>query len=114
MGDKLNYIIYEVNLEVHQEIHESYVEWLQIHMKQMLTFDGFLEAHLFSLDQNSLNNSQDGWYLYTVQYKLRDIKCLESYLNEHASEMRQDGLNRFGDKFKASRRILNHVVSFSL
>jgi hypothetical protein len=41
-----------------------------------------------------------------VQYTLVDASALDAYLREHAPRLRADGVARFGDGFRAHRRIL--------
>lgn len=41
-----------------------------------------------------------------MHYVLRDAAALDAYLHEHAPRMRADGVARFGDRFRASRRVL--------
>ena len=67
-------------------------------MTHMLTFDGFLSAELYE-DQETENT-------FTCAYKLRDMEAMQQYLDGPAKEMRADGINRFGDKMTAARRIL--------
>jgi hypothetical protein len=37
---------------------------------------------------------------------LRDRAALDDYLREHAPRMRAEGIARFGDRFRAERRVL--------
>jgi hypothetical protein len=47
-----------------------------------------------------------------VQYRLRDQAALDSYLREQAPQLRQQGQERFGDRFHAERRVLRHREEF--
>jgi hypothetical protein len=44
-----------------------------------------------------------------VQYTLRGRDDFDAYLREHAPRMRAKGVARFGDRFRASRRLLLQV-----
>jgi Domain of unknown function (DUF4286) len=44
-----------------------------------------------------------------VQYTLVDAAALDGYLREHAPRLRADGVARFGDGFRAHRRILREA-----
>lgn len=94
--------LYEVNLAVQNDVADAYALWLREHVVQMLAFNGFLSAT--TLEEET---KEEGTRRFTVQYWLTDRNSLESYFANHAAAMRQDGLNRFGDKFSASRRIMN-------
>ena len=41
-----------------------------------------------------------------MQYHVATWKLLNDYFEQHADQMRQDGLDRFGEHFTADRRIL--------
>jgi len=94
-------IIYEVNLIINAEIYQQYLHWLRNHVKEMLKISGFQAAELFSEIRENTNNKK---YI-TVQYRLDNHQSLQNYFDCHATEMRQDGLDRFGDQFQAARRI---------
>ncbi len=92
-------IIYEVNIELHPDICESYKAWLITHVGQMLTFKGFLEAKILEEQQNPQK--------ITCSYTLNSQESLDDYLNYHAPAMRQEGIDKFGNQFTATRRIFN-------
>lgn len=96
-------IIYEVNLSIDHEIYADFNQWLGSHIKLMLEFPGFLQAELARENVQALAKKN-----ITVRYYLKDKKSLENYLTNHAGKMRDDGLNRFGDKFNVSRRIFEN------
>jgi len=70
----------------------------------MLEIPGFVSANVFALDDDEDGNAQR-----VTQYILESEGHLESYLAEQATEMRQSGIDRFGDQFSASRRILRET-----
>lgn len=91
-------ILYEVVIAVAPEIRDDYLDWLRGHMAQMLAFDGFEAAETYVDTQN------DGEI--TCHYRLRDRAAMKAYLEGPAQAMRADGVNRFGNKISARRRIL--------
>ena len=93
-------VIYEVNLTVNNSIFHEYYEWLMHHIKDMLQFRGFQKAEV----AKEITNEDDVTKL-AVRYTLENEQALESYLNHHAQAMRQDGIQRFGNQFSASRRV---------
>lgn len=102
-------VIYEVNLEVAPGIITEYQRWLGEHIRQVLKCGGFRYAELW----NDLAGTSDGWIPITVQYRCDSISSLETYLKDHAPKLRQEGVDRFGDRFRATRRILTDRVKFS-
>ena len=95
-------IVYEVSLQVDREIAAAFHDWLQSHVAEILALPGFTDADILQVCE-PLDPGTVGW---VVAYRLRDRAALDSYLVEHAPRMRADGLARFGNRFRASRRIL--------
>ena len=123
--------IYEVNVRVLSEIAEEYELWVDKHVKEILQIDGFVSAEWFLVEEDKetkeleeavrkavrLDESVPAEIrdaaasavetkLYTVQYRLRTRDDLDNYLTYHAERMRQDGHDRFGSKFAATRRVM--------
>ena len=78
-------VIYEVDLEIDSAIAAEYREWLRGHIAEMLALPGFTGARASEVMQ----------------------PALDAYLREHAPRMRADGVARFGDRFRAQRRVLS-------
>jgi len=100
--NKMNMIIYEVNLSIELELESAFIPWLKGHIKEMLSFKGFTSASLLK-DVEDIATSEN----WVVQYKVESRMELENYFDNHAKEMRQAGLDRFCDGFSATRRILS-------
>ena len=47
-----------------------------------------------------------------MQYRLRDQASLDAYLRDHAPRMRAQGVEKFGEQFRAERRVLAHREEF--
>ena len=94
-------VIYEVNLRPEAEIAEAFDTWLRKHVRDMLALPGFLEASI-SVSQETGGTPGER----TVQYRLVDRAALDRYLAEDAPRMRADGIDMFGERFTANRRIL--------
>jgi hypothetical protein len=100
-------LIYEVNLEVDDEINYKMAAYLQEHLQQMLTFTGFRTAYWFFRRPEDEENAPQEKTLWTIQYVIDKREDLDDYLKNHAQKMRAETVEKFGDRFKASRRILN-------
>lgn len=95
-------VIYEVNLSFDPAIAVEFDDWLTRHVAEMLALPGFQSARILSPDRQP----GDEQITRTTQYELDDRAALDRYLDTDAERMRADGVERFGDRFSASRRIL--------
>lgn len=100
-------VLYEVSLEADAEIAGPFDTWLRDHIADMLQFDGFRSAEI--LDDPA---APPGRIRRVVQYRLRDALALDDYLANHAPRMRAQGVARFGERFRAERRVLPHREEF--
>ena len=93
--------IYEITLSVDRQIIGAFDEWLAGHVQSMLDLPGFVKAEIFLLDDD-----EQGRARRVTHYYLENDSALENYLAGPAQQMRQAGIDRFAEKFEASRRIL--------
>lgn len=96
-------IVYEVNLFVKRDIEAAFRAWLDGHVREIVGLPGFTGASVF--DRIEPPGAADEFVVCT-QYRLTDAAALESYLRDHAPRLRGDGVARFGDSFRADRRVL--------
>ena len=97
--------IYEVNIDLDPDIQDTYREWLTPHIREILKFEGFLEASVFTRESD---NEKIG---LTVHYRARNRAAVEGYLENHSARFRKDASDRFGGRFSAKRRILEESES---
>ena len=132
-----NGLLYEVNIRVLEEIAEAYESWLDDHIRELLAIDGFEAADWFEIEEDTeaqkieealrqavrldesipveireAASNPVRTRLYCVQYRLRDADAFENYVRNHADRMRQQGIDRFGSKFAATRRIMTLRESY--
>ncbi|MBS0226792.1 MAG: DUF4286 family protein [Proteobacteria bacterium] len=98
-------VVYEVNLDVDAAIADAYLAWLRDHVAEILGLPGFLDARIFAVE-----DPPPGRILWCVHYRVRSRAALQDYFDHHAAAMRGDGILRFGDRFSASRRILEPLA----
>lgn len=96
-------IVYEVNLFVHRAIEREFRAWLDAHVREILALTGFEGAQLFEAREPNPGGDE---LALSIQYRLRDDSALADYLEMHAPRLRADGVARFGDGFRATRRVL--------
>jgi quinol monooxygenase YgiN len=101
-------VVYEVNLQVQPAIATAFVEWLHGHVDEIVRLPGFVDARI----ARDRELAADGALRLCVHYRLQDAAALATYLREHAPRMRADGVQRFGDGFSASRRVLDVVADY--
>ena len=108
-------VIYRVHLFINPEIEIEYLNWLKIHIGEMLELPGFITATMTrceTLGQES-STQQNDEVEWIVDYTLKTKTDLENYLNTYAPKMRNDGLVRFTGKFRAKRWILSDFQQFN-
>ena len=99
-------IVYEVNVEVDAGIAVEYRAWLGPHVAEILALPGFTGARLYDVLDPA---PAPGRFALCMQFALTDAAALDTYLREHAPRLRADGIARFGDGFRAHRRILRET-----
>ena len=102
-------VVYEVDLAIGPDIAEAHARWLDAHVREMLGFAGFLEAEILDGLEPP---AEPGWVSRCVRYRLADRAALNAYLRDHAPRMRAEGIARFGDQVRASRRILASATRY--
>lgn len=99
-------IIYEVRVLIEPAIETAYRAWLDAHIREIIALPGFTGAALYAEADPS------GKPCFVMHYQLRDQASLDRYFAEHAPRLRADGLNRFGNQFTATRRVLSFSQQF--
>jgi hypothetical protein len=94
-------ITYEVTLEPDPAILRDFEAWLEYHADEMIALPGFTGATIHKGE-----DPETGAALRIVRYELENRAALERYLEEFAPRMRAEGSARFGDRFRATRRIV--------
>ena len=95
-------IIYEVNLTIEPAIATDFRQWLQKHINDMLALDCFYKAAIFEKEAQGNESAIE----FCTHYYTASRAQLDIYFDQHSAAMRADGIQRFGDQFTATRRIL--------
>lgn len=93
--------IYEVKVEVENPVAEEYLLWLRSHINDIVEAAGFIKAEIFICEE-----APKGHRVWVIHYHAADKSQIDAYLNHLAPRFRADGLSRFGNRFRAERRIL--------
>jgi hypothetical protein len=99
-------VIYEVNLSVQRGIADAFRVWLIAHAQEMLSLPGFRAARILQVGDAAADATET---VFCTQYELTGQDALDEYLRTHAARMRADGVARFGDRFSATRRVLQEL-----
>lgn len=98
-------IIYYVTINIEDDVHHQWLEWLQKeHIPEMLStglFTGYRLCRLLDVDDEGTT--------YSVQYSCKSLVEYNTYKDQYAPRMQQEGLKRFKDKFVAFRTLLEVV-----
>lgn len=105
----MSQVLYEVTLRVERAIAGDYRGWLHAHAREMRALPGFLEARLSELNDPAPGEEA---VVFCCHYRLQDAAALEAYLREHAPRMRADGVERFGARFSAQRRVMTVLADY--
>jgi hypothetical protein len=100
-------LLYEVDVEADAAIAGPFDMWLRDHIADVLALPGFLSAEILEAEPADPSRVRR-----VVQYRLRDQDALETYLRDQAPLLRRQGEERFGDRFRAGRRVLTHREEF--
>lgn len=98
-------IIYNVTINVDDNAHNEWLEWMQkIHIPEVLStglFTGYRLCRLLDVEDDGTT--------YSVQYSCKNLIDYHRYKAEHATRLQQETLNKFGEKFTAFRTLLEVV-----
>ena len=96
--------VYEVDLDLDAAIAEDYLAWLREHVAEILALPGFVDAQIQAVRDPA---PEAGRVRLCVSYRLDGPASLEAYLRDHAPRLRAQGMERFGGRFSASRRVMD-------
>lgn len=99
-------ILYNVTIKINHEAEQDWLQWMkEEHMPELMNTGLFADAKLFRL----LDVDDSEGVTYAAQYFCSTLEDYDNYISEHAAEMREKGLKRFGDKFIAFRTVMQQV-----
>lgn len=100
-------IIYNVTVNVVDEIHEDWIAWMKaIHIPEVMTTGYFLENKMAKV--LSTQEDETG-HTYAIQYTCNSMDDLDEYQEKHAPKLQKEHSNRYAGKFVAFRTLLEVV-----
>jgi phosphoribosylamine-glycine ligase len=99
-------IIYNVTINIHESVHDQWMEWTQKkHIPEVLATGKFTAARMVKV----LVEEDMGGFTYSIQYTTDSKETLEKYYQEDAPRLREEGSKLFGDKMLAFRTELELI-----
>ena len=103
-------IIYNVTVNIEESIHDEWLEWIKNHIPQVLATGKFIDARLTKV----LVEEEMGGTTYAIQYKAKSREALESYYQNDAADLKQEGFIKFADKMLAFRTELEIINEYTV
>ncbi|MCB0772216.1 MAG: DUF4286 family protein [Flavobacteriales bacterium] len=98
-------IIYNVTVNVDQEVHEMWLAWMRnTHLPDVMATGHFLDARICRV----LSEGDTG-VTYAVQYTCKDLAEYELYSALHADRLRAESEKYYGVKAVAFRTLLEVI-----
>lgn len=98
--------IYNVTIKLTWQIHDEWFKWMkEKHIADVLNTQCFTDYKMVRL----LDVDEDEGPTYAVQYFCNSIAEYELYINKYATNLRQDGLDKFGNSFIGFRTLMQIV-----
>ena len=100
-------ILYNVTVNVEQSIEKEWLQWMRNeHILDVINTGLFQTAKIFQL----LNVEQsEGTNTYAIQYFAESKEDYEIYERDHADALRQEHLEKFGNRTVAFRTLMEEV-----
>ena len=99
-------IIYNVTIKVERSIADNWLQWLkEEHIPDIIRTGCFTHAVILRL----LEVDETDGPTFAVQYFAESKALYNSYIQNHASAMRQKGYEKWGDQFIAFRSVMQVV-----
>ena len=103
-------MIYNVTVNIEESIHDEWLEWIKNHIPQVLATGKFIDARLTKV----LVEEEMGGTTYAIQYKAKSREALESYYQNDAADLKQEGFIKFADKMLAFRTELEIIDEYTV
>lgn len=96
-------IIYNITLKVDKSCADTWLLWMKKeHIPEMLQTGLFSDYRICRL----LEQDEREELTFVVQYHCDSIENYQTYLSEHADDLRRKGIKKFGDQVIAFRTLM--------
>jgi hypothetical protein len=99
-------IIYNVTIKIDWSIADVWVDWMQdIHIPEVIGTGCFVKHQFVKL----LGTDEQEGPTYATQYYAETEAKLDDYIHNYAPALRQQTIDKWGDKFIAFRTLMEVV-----
>ncbi|HEY3250688.1 MAG TPA: DUF4286 family protein [Ignavibacteria bacterium] len=99
-------LIYNVTINVDEDIHEEWVGWMSSeHVPNVIATGCFKDFRMFHL----LSPEPEEGETYVIQYYCNNVEDYERYQIEHAALLQSEHKDKYGGKFTAFRTLMEEV-----
>jgi len=96
-------IIYQVKITIQQEVEEDWVFWMRaVHIPDVIA-TGLVRNYQFLKPQDTAES------VYCINYYFDNQQDYERYVEEFAPQLKQDVIERYPNKFTASRQLFDQI-----
>lgn len=94
--------IYNVTLNVDDEIHEDWLQWMkETHIPDVMATGMFISNRILQVMADDPEGTT-----YSIQYEVRDLDTLKLYQEVYAQKLQKEHTDRYEGHFAAFRTIL--------
>ena len=98
-------IIYNVTVNVEDEIHEDWLNWMKtIHIPDVM------RCNLFESYKICKIIADDEGHTYSIQYNCKTMKEFTEYQSKHAPKLQKEHSDRYKNRFVAFRTIMEEIA----
>jgi len=98
-------IIYNVTINIEDDVHPEWVEWMKNeHIPKVMATGYFLEYRMCRLMVEEESGTS-----YTIQYTLKNMEDYDEYQRLHAPALQKETMDKYRDKFVAFRSLMEVV-----
>lgn len=102
-------IIYNVTISIDQVVEIQWLDWMKNkHVQEVLDTGCFVSARLSRLTSHAQPNSTS----YAIQYLCESEELLKEYYKKYAPKLREEGIQKFGNKMQGFRTELEVIDDF--
>ncbi len=100
--------IYNVTINIDKSIQQEWLVWMNNHIYDVLSTGKFASAKFTEV----LVEEEMGGTTYSIQYTAKTRKDLDDYYTFDAPKLRNEGIQKFGNKMLAFRTELKLINQF--
>ena len=98
--------IYNVTIKLDHSIHTDWILWMkEVHIPAVMQSGCFTSSKFVRI----LETDESDGVTYAAQYFAKTLADYQQYIANHAPALRQDSLDKWGNKFIGIRTLMQEV-----